>query len=205
MQKVGGEPRPDKRRAVGLGLAPATDAHAMMRVREAMHVREHECELVRSLELDVVDARLEAMRWRQRLGEHQVAGGEMQTDAVLERRVRLVVNVDCDVVLAHQLVEIVRESKRIDTILLIGSLANEATAKTRADELAAVTDSTEQPIILSTYTTATEGAMAAFAAAGIPCYTSMPSCARAIRRRWTRPPRSSRSRMWKANPIHKSA
>src|SRR5246127_5516954 len=80
-----------------------------------------------------------------------------------------------------KLVEIVRESKRIDTILLIGSLANEATAKTRAEELAEVTGTTEQPILLSTYTTATEGAMAAFAEAGIPCYTSMPSCARAIR------------------------
>jgi len=80
-----------------------------------------------------------------------------------------------------KLVEIVRESQRIDTILLIGSLANEGTAKTRAEELAAVTGTTEQPILLSTYTTATEGAMAAFAEAGIPCYTSMPSCARAIR------------------------
>ncbi len=80
-----------------------------------------------------------------------------------------------------RLVEIVRESRRIDTILLIGSLANETTAKTRAEELAEVTGTTEQPILLSTYTTATEGAMAAFAEAGIPCYTSMPSCARAIR------------------------
>jgi acetate---CoA ligase (ADP-forming) len=80
-----------------------------------------------------------------------------------------------------KLVEIVRESQRIDTILLIGSLANEATAKQRAEELAVVTGDTEQPIILSTYTTATPGAMAAFAEAGIPCYTSMPSCARAIR------------------------
>jgi acetyltransferase len=80
-----------------------------------------------------------------------------------------------------KLVEIVRESKRIDTILLIGSLANEATAKTRAEELAEVTGTTEQPILLCTYTTATEGAMAGFAEAGIPCYTSMPSCARAIR------------------------
>src|SRR6201987_1727052 len=80
-----------------------------------------------------------------------------------------------------KLVEIVRQSQRIDTILLIGSLANEATATQRAEELAAVTGDTEQPIILSTYTTATTGAMAAFAEAGIPCYTSMPSCARAIR------------------------
>ena len=80
-----------------------------------------------------------------------------------------------------RLVEIVRESKRIDTILLIGSLANDATAAKRAEELAAITVSTEQPILLSTYTTASPGAMARFAEAGIPCYTSMPSCARAIR------------------------
>ena len=80
-----------------------------------------------------------------------------------------------------RLVEIVRESKQIDVILLIGSLANEASAAKRADELAAITGSTRQPILLSTYTTASPGAMARFAAAGIPCYTSMPSCARAIR------------------------
>jgi acyl-CoA synthetase (NDP forming) len=80
-----------------------------------------------------------------------------------------------------RLVEIVRESKRIDTILLIGSLANETTAAKRAEELATITASTEQPILLSTYTTASPGAMARFAEAGIPCYTSMPSCARAIR------------------------
>ena len=79
-----------------------------------------------------------------------------------------------------RLVEIVRESKRIDTILLIGSLANDATAAKRAEELAEIT-ATEQPILLSTYTTASPGAMARFAEAGIPCYTSMPSCARAIR------------------------
>jgi acyl-CoA synthetase (NDP forming) len=80
-----------------------------------------------------------------------------------------------------RLVEIVRESKRIDTILLIGSLANDATAAKRAEELAEITAATEQPILLSTYTTASPGAMARFAEAGIPCYTSMPSCARAIR------------------------
>jgi acetate---CoA ligase (ADP-forming) len=80
-----------------------------------------------------------------------------------------------------RLVEIVRESQRIDTILLIGSLANDATAITRADELAALSGPRDKPILLSTYTSASPPAMAAFAAAGIPCYTSMPSCARAIR------------------------
>ena len=61
-----------------------------------------------------------------------------------------------------RLVEIVRESKRIDTILLIGSLANDATAAKRAEELAEITASTEQPILLSTYTTASPKAMARF-------------------------------------------
>ena len=79
------------------------------------------------------------------------------------------------------LVEIVRQSRHIDVILLIASLANDATAAERAQELASVVESTEQPILLSTYTTASPQAMAAFAEAGIPCYTSMPSCARAIR------------------------
>jgi acyl-CoA synthetase (NDP forming) len=79
------------------------------------------------------------------------------------------------------LVEIVRQSRHIDVILLIASLANDATAAERAQELASVVEATEQPILLSTYTTASPHAMAAFAAAGIPCYTSMPSCARAIR------------------------
>jgi acetate---CoA ligase (ADP-forming) len=80
-----------------------------------------------------------------------------------------------------RLVEIVRQSRRIDTVLLIGSLANDATAAKRAEELAALDGPRDKPILLSTYTGASPEAMAAFAAAGIPCYTSMPSCARAIR------------------------
>jgi acetate---CoA ligase (ADP-forming) len=80
-----------------------------------------------------------------------------------------------------RLVEIVRQSRRIDTILLIGSLANDLTAVRRAEELAALEGPRDKPILLSTYTGASPQAMAAFAAAGIPCYTSMPSCARAIR------------------------
>jgi acyl-CoA synthetase (NDP forming) len=80
-----------------------------------------------------------------------------------------------------RLVEIVRESRRIDTILLIGSLANEATATKRAAELAALDGPRDKPILLVTYTGASGPAMAAFAAAGIPSYTAMPGCARAIR------------------------
>src|SRR5690242_10532722 len=79
------------------------------------------------------------------------------------------------------IVELVRQSKRIDTIILIASLANESTAKKLAGEMAELTASLDKPILLSTYTTATPASIAAIAGAGIPCYTSMPSCARAIK------------------------
>ncbi len=79
------------------------------------------------------------------------------------------------------IVEFVRQSQRIDTILLISSVANETTAKKRAEELAGVVAQTAQPILMATYTTATAGAIGAFADVGIPCYTSFPSCARSIK------------------------
>ena len=79
------------------------------------------------------------------------------------------------------IVRLVRESRRIDTILLISSVANETTARKRAEELVGIVDETPQPILMATYTTATPGALAAFADVGIPAYTSMPSCARAIK------------------------
>src|SRR5437762_1447839 len=80
-----------------------------------------------------------------------------------------------------KLVELVAQSERIDTILLISSLANPERAKKLAGEMAELTASLDKPILLSTYTIATPASIAAIAGAGIPCYTSMPSCARAIR------------------------
>src|SRR5437764_4796987 len=79
------------------------------------------------------------------------------------------------------MVELVLQSDRIDTILLISSLANPDRAKKMAEELAGITAKCDKPILLSTYTTATAESIAALASVGIPCYTSMPSCARAIR------------------------
>jgi acyl-CoA synthetase (NDP forming) len=79
------------------------------------------------------------------------------------------------------IVELVRQSQRIDTILLISSVANETTARKRAQELGDIVATTEQPILMATYTTATPGAIGAFAEVGVPAYTSMPSCARAIK------------------------
>src|SRR6266567_460738 len=79
------------------------------------------------------------------------------------------------------LVEIVAQSERIDTILLISSMANENRAGKLAEEMAPISATIDKPILLSTYTTASAAAIATLAGAGIPCYTSMPSCARAIR------------------------
>ena len=58
------------------------------------------------------------------------------------------------------MVELVRQSERIDTILLISSLANESRAKKMADELAPITATLDKPILMSTYTTATPAAIA---------------------------------------------
>jgi len=79
------------------------------------------------------------------------------------------------------MVELVAQSERIDTILLISSLANPDRAKKLATEMAELTAMLDKPILLSTYTTATPTSIAAIAGADIPCYTSMPSCARAIK------------------------
>ncbi|HEX3863882.1 MAG TPA: acetate--CoA ligase family protein [Stellaceae bacterium] len=79
------------------------------------------------------------------------------------------------------LIELVQQSERIDTILLIGSLANDMRATKLAEDLADIVAGSNKPILLSTYTTASANAIAALAGIGIPCYTSMPSCARAIR------------------------
>src|SRR5712691_7925865 len=58
------------------------------------------------------------------------------------------------------LVDLVRQSERIDTILLISSLANENRAKKLADEMAGISGRIDKPILLSTYTTASAAAIA---------------------------------------------
>jgi acyl-CoA synthetase (NDP forming) len=64
------------------------------------------------------------------------------------------------------MVELVAQSERIDTILLISSLANPDRAKKLAGEMAELTAALDKPILLSTYTTATPASIAAIAGAG---------------------------------------
>jgi len=63
---------------------------------------------------------------------------------------------------------------------LIASVANEGTARKRAEELAASSTRTGQPLLLCTYTTRHPGD-GSVRRGRHPCYTSMPSCARAIK------------------------
>ena len=101
--------------------------------------------------------------------------------------------------------ELARRSGLSPTIVqrLISSLANPERAKKLAMEMAELTATLDKPILLSTYTTATPASIAAVAAAGIPCYTSMPSCARAIKalvdysRFRERLARRARTRRWR--------
>jgi acyl-CoA synthetase (NDP forming) len=79
-----------------------------------------------------------------------------------------------------RLVDIVSRSARIDMILLIASLANEAHAAHHAASLEGVANRISQSLMLCTYTTATPEAIGSFAEVGIPCYLSMSSCARSL-------------------------
>src|SRR6201987_322104 len=63
------------------------------------------------------------------------------------------------------MVELVAQSARIDTILLLSSLANPERAKKLAAEMAELTARIDKPILLSTYTTATPASIAAIAGA----------------------------------------
>ncbi|MBI3515479.1 MAG: acetate--CoA ligase family protein [Proteobacteria bacterium] len=78
------------------------------------------------------------------------------------------------------LVEIVQRSRRIDVIVLIGSLAEEHRAAHHATVLAPLVGG-GMPIVFCSYTVASPQSIAHFAAAGIPCFTAMQNCARAIR------------------------
>ena len=97
-RRVVQQARVDARGTELLGLAPAADADAVPHRREAPQAEQRVEQLAGRLGDDEVDARLEAVRGVQPLAEDEVAGREVQADAVLEARVGLVVEVDADVV-----------------------------------------------------------------------------------------------------------
>jgi acetyltransferase len=94
-----------------------------------------------------------------------------------------------------RMVEIVAKCTEVDSIVVIGSLAYEYVIEKDRDAFARVRAQTDKPIVFCTYTTASPRAVELLASAGIPAYTSMPNCVRAVRaladygdfqRRWQR-------------------
>jgi hypothetical protein len=84
-------------------------------------------------ELEEVDARLEPVERRERLGEDEVPGRQVQAHAVLEAQVRLVVDVDRDLVLAHDLLEPrrVHPEREVEQVVVVLDVAQDVLAVRR--------------------------------------------------------------------------
>ena len=84
-EEVAQDRGPHPGRAELLGLVASADAHALVGVGLVVDLVQAQAELVAALELDEVDAGLEAEGRRKRLGEDQMTRCEVKEDAVLER------------------------------------------------------------------------------------------------------------------------
>ena len=79
-----------------------------------------------------------------------------------------------------RLMEIAMKSSRVDIILLIGSLVNEEAAHKAATAIAPLVGR-GIPIVFCCYRAASPRSIAILADIGVPCFTAMQNCARAIR------------------------
>jgi acyl-CoA synthetase (NDP forming) len=80
-----------------------------------------------------------------------------------------------------RIIEILQRSPVTDMIVVVGSLATETTLRRDIDALARVARDSAVPIAFCAYTNASPAAITLLAGAGIPAYTSMAGCARALR------------------------
>ncbi len=80
-----------------------------------------------------------------------------------------------------RVVEILQRSPLVDAVVVVGSLANATTLKKDAEALARVVANPDKPVLFCAYTLASGEAVQAAAQLGLPVFTSMPNCARAIR------------------------
>jgi acyl-CoA synthetase (NDP forming) len=80
-----------------------------------------------------------------------------------------------------RIIGILQQSPAIDAVVVIGSLASEVVIRRDIEALAAAVAKGGKPVLFCAYTLASPGALALLAGAGIPGYTSMPNCARAVR------------------------
>lgn len=94
-----------------------------------------------------------------------------------------------------RIIEIVRACETVDMVVVVGSLAYEYGIEKDRDALMSLAAKAGKPMVFCTYSSSSAPAIELFAAVGIPVFTSMPHCARALRsladyaafqRRWKR-------------------
>ncbi|WP_135467723.1 acetate--CoA ligase family protein [Crenalkalicoccus roseus] len=81
---------------------------------------------------------------------------------------------------AH-VVGILQRSPVVDAVVIVGSVANAHRLREDQEKLAQVASHPEKPVLFCAYTRAVQEAVDLAAACGVPIFTSMPNCARAIR------------------------
>ncbi|MBI1735879.1 MAG: acetate--CoA ligase family protein [Candidatus Rokubacteria bacterium] len=80
-----------------------------------------------------------------------------------------------------RIIEILERSPFVDAIVVVGSLAFEGAIQRDIDALTRVAATATKPILFCAYTLASPRATALLAGAGLPAFTSMPGCAKALR------------------------
>jgi acyl-CoA synthetase (NDP forming) len=80
-----------------------------------------------------------------------------------------------------RIIEILQRSPVTDMILVVGSLATETMLRRDIDAITRVARESAVPIAFCAYTNASPAAVALLAGAGLPAYTSMANCAKALR------------------------
>ena len=80
-----------------------------------------------------------------------------------------------------RIIEILHRSPVVDAVVVVGSLAFEAAIQRDIDALARVAATATKPILFCAYTLASPRATALLVGAGLPAFTSMPGCAKAVR------------------------
>ena len=132
--RVAHKRRIDARGAQPLRLGPAADPDAAEGADVAPHLEQRDEQILEVLDLEIVDARLEAVRRAQRLRDDDQPRGAAHRDAVLERRIRLVVEVQPDVDLAQVLEQPVvgHPVRDVDDVVLVLGRAEEVLAVLRS-------------------------------------------------------------------------
>jgi len=80
-----------------------------------------------------------------------------------------------------RVIEILQRSRMVDMVVVVGSLATETLLRRDIAALGRVAQASTVPIAFCAYTNASPAAVTLLAGAGIPAYTSMINCAKALR------------------------